>query len=178
MITEIGIIAGKILELLERRNGVLVFGEIHSELNHPRDRVLMALGWLLNERYVYVMEDPATTAYLDQERNKGLMGNPGVFDLIITKKVLIANNKRIKNMSEHIAVVASKILVLLEGCGDLMNLQTIERNLNERRDIVLMGLGWLIREGQVKGISTSYEVLVLRLPKEHASLQMVSYSNV
>lgn len=44
MVTQIGFICGDISKLLEKRNGILVYGELHSDLKWPRDLVLMALG--------------------------------------------------------------------------------------------------------------------------------------
>lgn len=179
MITEIGIVAGKILELLEERNGVLVFGEIHSDLNQPRDLVLMGLGWLLHEGYLQIMESPSTASYLDEGRNRSTVINAGVFDLVVESRNIPPASKRIKNMSSHIGSVADRVLILLEGCGGLLDLQTVERNLNEHRDIVLMGLGWLIREGYVRGVATAHETLLFRLSAaEMADQQMMSLTHV
>ena len=74
MITDIGIVAGNILELLENRNGVLVFGEIHVDLKQPRDLVLMSLGWLIREGCV-----------------KGIVGTNEVFVFHLPKETASTN---------------------------------------------------------------------------------------
>jgi hypothetical protein len=178
MITDIGIVAGNILELLENRNGVLVFGEIHVDLKQPRDLVLMSLGWLLYEKYVLILEDPWTAAYRVDDRNRTYTGIAGVTDLVVGSKVVTAASKRIKNVLDHQGVVANKILTLLEGCEGLLDLKTIAHNINEHRDIILMSLGWLIREGCVKGIVGSNEVFVFHLSKETASTSVESFCHV
>jgi hypothetical protein len=178
MITDIGIVAGNILELLENRNGVLVFGEIHVDLKQPRDLVLMSLGWLLYEKYVLILEDPWTAAYRVDDRNRTYTGIAGVTDLVVGSKVVTAASKRIKNVLDHQGVVANKILTLLEVCGGSLDLQTMEHNINEHRDIILMGLGRLVREGCVQGFVGTNEVFVFHLPKETASLKMESLSHV
>ena len=178
MITDIGIVAGNILELLENRNGVLVFGEIHVDLKQPRDLVLMSLGWLLYEKYVLILEDPWTAAYRVDDRNRTYTGIAGVTDLVVGSKVVTAASKRIKNVLDHQGVVANKILTLLEGCVGLLDLKTIAHNINEHRDIILMSLGWLIREGCVKGIVGSNEVFVFHLSKETASTSVESFCHV
>ena len=138
MITMIGIIAGKILELLERRNGILVFGEIHSDLGQPRDKVLMSLGWLLQEKYIQMMEDPSISVYQDVTKHQDLNCTVGAFDLIIGNNAVSSNCKRIKNISEHIKYVADRIMVLMDGCGGLLDLQAIDRFLHNAHRVDLL----------------------------------------
>jgi hypothetical protein len=52
MITQIGIIAGKILLLLEESCSPLSIRQIKKALKEPEDMVCMSLGWLLRERYI------------------------------------------------------------------------------------------------------------------------------
>ena len=169
MITEIGIICGEILELLEQRNGVSVFGEIHFDLKRPRDLIQMSLGWLLREGYVQILEDPLRACYNNDSREKSFTSEAFMFDLIVENK-LAASRTRVKDIAYHISAVAGEILTLLEGCGNLLDLTTIERNLNKHRDIILMSLGWLIRERHVRAIAGTHETFIFRLPKEMASL--------
>ena len=170
MITEIGIIAGRILELLEKRQGILVFGEIHSDLGQPRDKVLMGLGWLLHEKYVQMMEDPSSSSSQENTRDSGLACEPGIFDLVVNINALTTASKRIKNISAHIGAVAAKILLLMEGCGGVLDLRVLVGNLNESRDMVLMSLGWLVRKGYVQGALMSNGTCVYSFPSELAKV--------
>lgn len=163
MITQIGIISGRILELLDQSNGALVFGDIHSSLRGPRDVVLMSLGWLLRKGYIHIIEDPLRSVYQDDDRKKVYSNEACMFDLVVGNSTEGIAGKRIKNMPDRIAAVAGRILALLEGCGGLLALQTIECNLKESRDSILMGLGWLIREGCVRGIIGTHEIFIFRL---------------
>ena len=176
MITKIGIVSGQILELLDRNKGVLVFDEIYSSLNQPRDLVLMGLGWLLHERYLHIIKDPWKAAYQEDGNKKAHDDEGGIFDLVVGNKTTIATNQGIKNMQGQIDDVAGKILILLEGYGGMTDLQTIVPLLKEHRDIVLMGLGWLIREGYLKGIFKNNKIFVFRLQKEKACSKMGSMS--
>lgn len=168
MITKIGIVSGRIMELLEQMNGLFVFGEFQSTLKEPHDLVLMSLGWLLREGYIQILEDPSRACYINNDRDK-YTNEAVMFDLIVENKFAGIAKMRIKHISHHIGVVAGEILTLLEGCGDLLALQTIERNLNEHRDIILMGLGWLIREGYVRQVGNrDNEFFISRLQKSTA----------
>jgi hypothetical protein len=51
MITEIGIIAGDIWYLLEKR-GDLPLTEIYNRLGHQKDHILMSIGWLAREGHI------------------------------------------------------------------------------------------------------------------------------
>jgi DNA-directed RNA polymerase sigma subunit (sigma70/sigma32) len=51
MITQIGIIAGDIWNLLEE-NGDLSLTEIYNHLSHQEDRILMSIGWLAREGHI------------------------------------------------------------------------------------------------------------------------------
>ena len=178
MITKIGIVSGQILELLYQNNGVLVFSQVHSNLKQSRDFILMSLGWLLHKGYIHILENPSTAACQDDDRNKAYTSEAGMSDLVIRNNMVRTYSKRIKNMPDHIAAVADKILTLLDGCGNLLSLQSIESNLNEHRDIVLMGLGWLIREGYALGIIGPQEIFIFRLPKKIANSKEESFSHM
>lgn len=178
MVTRIGIVAGEILELLDQRNGVLVYGEFHSTLKESRDLALMGLGWLLHAGYVHIIEDPFRTIYQDNDRKKAYTSAAFMFDLVVGNNVAGASGKRIKDIPNHMSDVADKILNLLEGCGDLVDLRTIECNVNEHRDIVLMSLGWLIREKHVSVTAADQELFVFQLSKEKEGLKIESFSHV
>lgn len=179
MYTQIGIVSGRILELLEQRNGVLVFGEIHSSLNEAHDLVVMSLGWLLQIGCVCIIEDPLRAIYQSKDREKVFTNEAYIFDLVVGNNVTGAFSKRMKNMHEPISMVAGKVLTLLEGCGDLLNLQTIETlTMHGHRDIVLMGLGYLIREGYVRGTAGTSEFLIFRLPKELIGSDLEAFCHV
>ena len=171
MITEIGIICGEILELLEKRNGMLIYGEVHSDLKRPRDLVVMGLGWLLREGYVQILEDPQRNCYKDTENV--LISEASMFDLIVENR-LAQCHARIKDIAQHISAVADEILVLLEGCGNLADMKTLEHNLRVHRDIVLMGLGWLIQKGHVRGIADNNAIFICRLHKEAEDLRLIN----
>lgn len=178
MVTQIGIVAGEILELLEQRNEVLVYGEFHFTLKGSRDLVLMGLGWLLHEGYVHIIEDPLRTIYQDNDRKKAYTSEAFMFDLVVGNNVARASSKRIKDIPNHMSAVADKILNLLESCGDLVDLRTIECNVNEHRDIVLMSLGWLIRERHVLVTAANQEIYVFQLPKykEGSKIELFSHA--
>lgn len=55
MITEIGIIAGEIIQLLEKADRPMRILEIEILIDYPVMMVDMALGWLIRERYVRVV---------------------------------------------------------------------------------------------------------------------------
>ncbi len=180
MITEIGVVSGEILELLEQRNGFVVFSEIKSVLQESHDMVLMSLGWLLREGHVQVMEDALTAPY-HKEDIRADVSEVCMNDLVIAKNVSDISPHRIKHMSEHIDAVSKKILFFLKKCGDLSDLPTIEANINEHRDIILMGLGWLIREEFVKGVVKLQNVYIIRLnhkKEDVASLNELERSEV
>jgi hypothetical protein len=177
MITKIGVIAGQILEFLEQNNSVIVFGEIHPGIRQPRDLVLMSVGALIHKNYVYIMEDPLRTIYRDSFSSRTKTAEVCMFDLVIKNDSDERLSNRIKDVSQHIEAVGGKILTLLEGCGGLLAMQTIECNLKESRDIVLMGLGWLIREGYVKGITSAEEIFIYRMPTEVEYLKTEQFAH-
>jgi hypothetical protein len=123
------------------------------------------------------MEDPLTAIYRDTYSSRIRTAEVCMFDLVIRKNTDEILSSRIKDVSEHIDIVGGKILTLLEGCGGLLAIQTSECNLKESRDIVLMGLGWLIREGYVKGIASAEEVFIFRLPSEAENLKTEQCAN-
>lgn len=51
MITEIGIAAGDIWQYLDK-NGTATFEQLAKEIGHPRELVLMSLGWLAREGHI------------------------------------------------------------------------------------------------------------------------------
>ncbi len=51
MITKIGIIAGEIWHLLEKKDKVSL-DEIIKNIDHPRDIILMSVGWLAREGHI------------------------------------------------------------------------------------------------------------------------------
>lgn len=53
MITKIGIVSGEILMLLDRNARPLSLGDIESRSEESRDLILMSLGWLIREGYIY-----------------------------------------------------------------------------------------------------------------------------
>lgn len=56
MITEIGIVAGDIWHLLDKK-GKLTVSELAQNAGHDRDLILMGLGWLAREGHVVVEGD-------------------------------------------------------------------------------------------------------------------------
>lgn len=56
MITQIGIVAGEIWQLLDN-NAIMSLKEIISNLERPEYLVLMSLGWLLREGYVLLEKE-------------------------------------------------------------------------------------------------------------------------
>ncbi|MCM8791623.1 MAG: winged helix-turn-helix domain-containing protein [Candidatus Omnitrophica bacterium] len=55
MITEIGIVAGEIWHYLDQ-HGETNFSELVSNIDKPRDTILMSLGWLAREGHVILVE--------------------------------------------------------------------------------------------------------------------------
>lgn len=56
MITEIGIVAGEIWHFLESRENA-TFSELASGISHPKELVLMSVGWLAREGHVIVKQE-------------------------------------------------------------------------------------------------------------------------
>ena len=56
MITEIGLVAGDILSYLEKQ-GEVNFSDLLRDLDKPRDKVLMSLGWLAREKHIILKEE-------------------------------------------------------------------------------------------------------------------------
>ncbi len=176
MITQIGIAAGKIFNLLDKNNGVIPFGGIHSAVNEPRDFVLMSLGELLHNGHVYIMEDPLRAVNRDNFHKKAYNSEACLFDLVVKTGAGPSTGKRLKEMAIHLSIVADKIVTLLEACGDLLALGAIEGKMNEHRDVILMALGWLIREGYVRAVTGSNEIFIFRLPKNASDLKVYAHS--
>lgn len=55
MIIEIGIIAGEIIQMMEKSKRPLRLLEIEIMVDHPLRMVDMALGWLIRENFVRVI---------------------------------------------------------------------------------------------------------------------------
>jgi len=55
MITEIGIVSGKILDLLEDQRLPVSITEIKLRLDEPMDLIHMSIGWIIRENYVRVI---------------------------------------------------------------------------------------------------------------------------
>ena len=56
MITQIGIIAGEIWRYLDD-NEEIILSEICGILDHPKDLILMSVGWLAREGHVILKKD-------------------------------------------------------------------------------------------------------------------------
>ncbi len=57
MITELGIVAGEVWQYLDQ-HGEVRFSRLVAEIpNHPRDSILMSVGWLAREGHVIVREE-------------------------------------------------------------------------------------------------------------------------
>lgn len=71
MITEIGIVAGEILELLETKNRPLSIAEITFHLDEPVEMVTMSVGWLVRDQYVRIVrsKNGEYQLYLVQEEH-------------------------------------------------------------------------------------------------------------
>ncbi|MBU0683798.1 MAG: winged helix-turn-helix domain-containing protein [Candidatus Omnitrophota bacterium] len=57
MITRIGIVAGEIWNYLDNHNRSATITEFESDLQKPRDLILMSVGWLAREGHVVVDGD-------------------------------------------------------------------------------------------------------------------------
>lgn len=58
MITEIGIVAGEIWHFLDQHSQATLSALV-SNIDQPRDLILMSLGWLAREGHVLVQESGA-----------------------------------------------------------------------------------------------------------------------
>jgi DNA-binding transcriptional ArsR family regulator len=56
MITEIGIVAGEIWHYLDQ-HGEVTLTKLTSNIDKPRDTILMSLGWLAREGHVVLREE-------------------------------------------------------------------------------------------------------------------------
>lgn len=52
MITWIGLCAGEIWRYLDAHEGTATLDDLFSEIDAPRETILMAVGWLAREGYV------------------------------------------------------------------------------------------------------------------------------
>jgi hypothetical protein len=57
MITEIGITAGEIWHYLDELHKPVSFAKLASEINRPRDLLLMSLGWLAREGHALLIQE-------------------------------------------------------------------------------------------------------------------------
>jgi hypothetical protein len=167
MITKIGTISGRILDLLKKNNGLFVFGEIQSSLNQPHDFILMSLGWLVREGHVRILEDPLRVSHRHNGAGQGYRNDAFMYDLIVDSRFDEAGRSRAKNLAQNIRAVAGKVLTLVEGCEDVLALQTLERSLHESRAIILMSIGWLIGEEYVRGINSANDIFIFQVSKEN-----------
>lgn len=55
MIIEIGIIAGEIIQIMEKSKRPMRLLEVEIMVDHPLRMVDMALGWLIRENYIRVI---------------------------------------------------------------------------------------------------------------------------
>ena len=56
MITEIGIVAGEIWHYLDE-HGSVIFSQVVSGIERPKELALMSLGWLAREGHVIVRQE-------------------------------------------------------------------------------------------------------------------------
>jgi len=56
MITEIGIVAGEIWQLLDRKHEIYL-SQITKEIDRPKELIFMSLGWLAREGHVILKKD-------------------------------------------------------------------------------------------------------------------------
>jgi len=56
MITEIGIVAGEIWHFLDG-HGQVLFSQVVSGIDRPKELALMSLGWLAREGHVIVRQE-------------------------------------------------------------------------------------------------------------------------
>ena len=54
MITEIGIVAGEILQYLENNNDFVGMPLVEQEIGRSKECILMSIGWLAREGYIVV----------------------------------------------------------------------------------------------------------------------------
>jgi len=54
MITYIGLCAGEIWQLLERKGTSLELKQVFSEIDAPQETILMAMGWLARESHIVI----------------------------------------------------------------------------------------------------------------------------
>lgn len=55
MIIEIGIVAGEIIQLMERSQRPMKMLEVEILIEHPLRMIDMALGWLIRENFIRIM---------------------------------------------------------------------------------------------------------------------------
>ena len=71
MITQIGIVSGEILTLFDDEvNSPLTLKEIDLRLNENRDDILMSLGWLEREGYLYIKKFTGSDFYIRARSRK------------------------------------------------------------------------------------------------------------
>ena len=57
MITQIGIVAGEIWHFLDKQQ-IVKLSDLFSNLDKPRDIILMSIGWLAREGHVVLEGEP------------------------------------------------------------------------------------------------------------------------
>ena len=58
MITRIGLCTGEIWRYLDKHNGKSSLKELFSGIGAPKGTILMAVGWLAREGYVFIEGSP------------------------------------------------------------------------------------------------------------------------
>jgi hypothetical protein len=56
MITEIGIVSGEILTLIEEKKRPVSISEIESHLKNEKELTYMSIGWLVREGHVHLVD--------------------------------------------------------------------------------------------------------------------------
>ena len=56
MIMQIGLIAGEILNHIEKIDHPFTLNDIKSKINYSEDLILMSIGWLIRENLVFVTQ--------------------------------------------------------------------------------------------------------------------------
>lgn len=72
MITWIGLCAGEVWRYLDAHDGRASLDALFSEINAPRETLLMAVGWLAREGYILMKGEnlPACTVTLNSPRTQ------------------------------------------------------------------------------------------------------------
>jgi hypothetical protein len=74
-----------------------------------------------------------------------------------------------RKMITEIGVVSGEILSYIEEEGRAVNLKTVLLHLDEPKDIILMSIGWLIREGFVHVEKLNGDYLISTLANHYTA---------